>query len=369
MPSSPSSGSMAGPELWTLGVASPRSVRHAAARAEAAGWDGFAVVDSQNLSGDCYVALAVAAATTQRVRLGTGVTNPVTRHPAVTASAIASIHVLSGGRAVLGIGRGDSALAHLGRAPAPVGVLDRYLAALQGYLRAEEVPFADLGLQDAIAPPIEGLGLAGTPAASRLAVVRDDLPKVPVEVAATGPRTIGVAARRADRVMLAVGADPARVRWGVDTARDARSAAGLDPDGVAFGAYVNVVADPDVDQARRLVRGGLSTFARFSVMHGAVQGPASEEQRAVFAELHRSYDMTRHTRADSPQTGTLTAGFVDRYAVVGPPERCAERLGELAGLGLSKFVVIGPTAGVDRERAAAAIGRFEAEVLPALSGR
>ena len=91
-----------------------------AQRAEADGFDGWFVVDSQNLAGDCYVALAQAAAATERIQLGTGVTNPFTRHPAVTASAIASVHAASGGRAVLGIGRGDSALAHLGLAPAPV---------------------------------------------------------------------------------------------------------------------------------------------------------------------------------------------------------------------------------------------------------
>lgn len=105
-------------ELWTLGVASPRGVMRVAQHAEAAGWDGLCVVDSQNLSGDAYVALAMAATVTQRIGLGTGVTNSITRQAAVTASAIASVQRISNGRAVLGIGRGDSALAHLG-APLP----------------------------------------------------------------------------------------------------------------------------------------------------------------------------------------------------------------------------------------------------------
>src|SRR5271167_2207102 len=103
-------------ELWTTGVASPRGSARTAKQLEEAGWDGFLVVDSQNLSGDPYVALAMAAAATSRIGLGTGVTNCVTRHAAATACAIASVDRLSDGRAVLGIGRGDSALAHLGRA-------------------------------------------------------------------------------------------------------------------------------------------------------------------------------------------------------------------------------------------------------------
>ena len=94
-------------QLWTTTVASPRATARTAREREAAGWDGMLVVDSQNLSGDPYVALAMAATATTRLSLGTGVTNNVTRHPAVTACSIASIQRLSDGRAVLGIGRGD----------------------------------------------------------------------------------------------------------------------------------------------------------------------------------------------------------------------------------------------------------------------
>jgi 5,10-methylenetetrahydromethanopterin reductase len=50
--------------------------------------------------------MAIAAHVTDRIQLGTGVTNPYTRHPAVAAGAVASIQGESGGRAVLGIGRG-----------------------------------------------------------------------------------------------------------------------------------------------------------------------------------------------------------------------------------------------------------------------
>ena len=114
-------------EVWATGISLPGVAVRMAQRAEADGFDGWFVVDSQNLAGDCYVALAQAAAATERIQLGTGVTNPFTRHPAVTASAIASVHAASGGRAVLGIGRGDSALAHLGLAPAPVPLFERYL--------------------------------------------------------------------------------------------------------------------------------------------------------------------------------------------------------------------------------------------------
>jgi 5,10-methylenetetrahydromethanopterin reductase len=83
------------------------------------------VVDSQNLSADSYVALTLAATGTERIGLGTGVTNSVTRHPAVTASAAMAVQEVANGRMALGIGRGDSALAHLGRAPARLKGFER----------------------------------------------------------------------------------------------------------------------------------------------------------------------------------------------------------------------------------------------------
>jgi 5,10-methylenetetrahydromethanopterin reductase len=172
-----------------------------------------------------------------------------------------------------------------------------------------------------------------------------------------------VAARHADRVLFALGADPARVQWGIDVARAARVETGLDPAGVSFGAFVNVVCLPDVGVARDLARGGLSTIARFAVMHGDVVGPVSAEHAAVMHRLHDDYDMRSHTRTGSAQAALLTDDFVDSYAIVGPPERCLDRLRALIDLGLDKLIVVGPSMGADRDSAGAATEMFAREIL------
>ena len=357
-------------ELWMTTVASARAAQRMAQETEAAGWDGMFVVDSQNLSGDPYVALALAATVTKRLGLGTGVTNSATRVAAATANSITSVHRVSNGRAVLGIGRGDSALAHLGRAPARLKQFERYLRHLQIYLKGEAVPFDEVDLPVEWAPPMSELHLHDAPPNSRIGWIAEGLAKgetkVPVEVAASGPKVIAMAALHADRIMFTLGADLDRLRWGIELARKTRREAGLDPDGVAFGSYVNMGCHTDPDAARSLVRGGLTTFARFSVMHGKANGPVSSGDRAVLEALRSNYDMKAHTRGDSRQAGTLTDDFIDRFAIVGRPERCIERLKALAALGLDKVAVSGASRGA--AEADIAVGRrlVAVEVLPGL---
>ena len=354
-------------EMWTLGVGIPNHTVAQAERAEAAGWDGLALVDSQNLAGDCYVELALAAKATDRLLLGTGVTNPYTRHPAVTASAIATVHAESKGRAVLGIGRGDSALAHLGLAPAPVEDFERYVARLQGYLSGEEIDADDPG--KAGVAGADALGLAGRPTSSQIHWIRPAGPgrhKVPVDVFGTGPRVLGIGGRHADRVTVAVGADPERVRWAVDTVRRAEKETGR-REPVRIGACVNVIVHDDRSEGMRIGSGGIASFARFSVMHGRPTGPVTGAQREVLESVHRAYDMNRHTMAAAPQAERLTEEFAASYAIIGPPGECVERLQALTALGVERFVVIGPSLDADRDEAARAGRRFVEEVLPAFS--
>ena len=75
--------------------------------AEELGYAGVWVADSHSVMRDAFAILAVLAARTGRIALATGVTQTVTRHPAVLANSIATLHELSGGRAILGIGNGE----------------------------------------------------------------------------------------------------------------------------------------------------------------------------------------------------------------------------------------------------------------------
>ena len=324
-------------QYWTMGSSIPGEIGAAAVLAEQDGWDGVVYVDSQNLRPDCFTTMAFALAATTRLRVSPGVTNPLTRHPAVAASAIAALHAESGGRCSYGIGRGDSALAYIGLAPCSVPFFERYVRNVRQFLRAGRVDFAELGV-DAELASLETLHLHDQPAESWLRWLGGVETTVPVEVVATGPKVIAVGGRHADIVTFTVGADPDRIRWGMATARDAAEKAGRDPSTLRFGAYVNIACHDDIDMARTLVSGGLASFSRFAAMHGKAVGPDSA-LTGVLEQISASYDMKHHGEPDSSQTDVMTAEFVDRFGIVGDSAACRRRLVELAELGLERLYV------------------------------
>jgi len=110
--------------------------------AEESGFDLATIVEGQLLWRDIYCYLSICAQNTSKIRLGPGMTNPLTRHPSVTAGAIATLNELSNGRGVLGIGRGNNALATIGYPKASLQRLREYVEALRGYWKGEiGVPF------------------------------------------------------------------------------------------------------------------------------------------------------------------------------------------------------------------------------------
>jgi 5,10-methylenetetrahydromethanopterin reductase len=332
-------------EIWTLTFPAAGGGVAYALMAEKQGWDGIYIADSQNLTSDVYVTLTAAALQTGRIMLGPGVTNPLTRHAAVTASAIASLHELSGGRAVLGIGRGDSAAAHIGQPMASVGRFEQYVNDVQAYLAGDAV---DVG------------GFA-----SRLQWIDPARSGKPlVDAAVTGPRAIAAAARSADRVSLTVGASADRIRWGIEIARRAREDAGLDPGQLQLGAYVNCVAHPDRSAGRQLVRGSMGTLIRFSGMHPASSTRLSERQAAQLAELSRVYSVQQHAMQSARHSVAVSDELIDELGIVGPSDYCLERLAELAEVGLHSLVISGHSRDADPSLLEETSQRFAEDVLP-----
>jgi len=316
---------------------------HAAA-VEEDGWDGLLFTDSQNLSMDVFGSLYLAASATSRLKLGTAVTNLVTRHPAVVASAFATLHHVSGGRAHLGVGRGDTALELIGVKPPSARQFEVLIEHLQTYLRGDPVDVNGFGSR------ITWLPLEGEA-------------KVPVDVFGSGPHVIDAGARVGDRVTVTVGAEPERIGWAVQTARQARSSAGLAPETLDIGAFVVVGVGTDRDALDEFVRGNASISAHFQ---RNVTSSLSRADAAAVGEVTSHYDNYHHGLEHATQTEALSEDFLRRFCVIGSPDECVERIHGLIGLGLSHVIVVGGSRDIDaavRERSDRLVAK---EVLPAL---
>src|ERR1022692_2181046 len=154
-------------------------------RAEAAGFDYGWLFDSHVLWHEPYPLLTLMAGVTTRLRLGTCVTNPATREPSVTASTLATLDEISGGRMDLGIGRGDSARRVLGKPPTSMASLEEAAIVIRELVEGRTVEYEGATLE--------------LPWSSRHAL--------PVWIAGYGPRAMELAGRVADGVMIQL-ADP-----------------------------------------------------------------------------------------------------------------------------------------------------------------
>lgn len=346
-------------EFWRLGgyPAPLTDLGNIAARLEAWGWDGLALGEGQGGSPDQYVCLALAADATTKLKVGSGTSVP-TRHPQITANAMATVNAVAGGRVVYSLGRGDGAMHQLGQDPMKVADFERYVTRLQGYLRREDV---DL---DGFSSTINSL------------FERDpslDLPKPIVEIAATGPKVVNIAARLGDGVTFSVGADVERLRGLIEQVRAARDTAGLGSDGFRLSCFLQVAVGTGetLTRTREYIRGAVMTQSRFSALHGKpLAGISAKDAEVVgraVTELGHAYRTHRDRWTGGgtfyPQ-GVIDDEFVDRFAVVGSPEQCAEKLQPIIDLGFDRLLLITKGMGQDPQEENAA--RFAQEVIPLL---
>lgn len=283
--------------------------------AERLDFDTFWVCDSHVIWNECYSLLGwlVGQSRSDRIEFGTMVTNPVSRDPVVLASAFATLQDVTDGRVLCGIGRGDSAVRVLKRRPSKVKDLEAAVTLIDGLARGATVD--------------TGTGAARFEWATGV--------KVPVYVAAYGPRMLELAGRVGDGVIIEC-ADVHYISWALERVHRGAREAGRDPADVAVISCTATYVSDDLDTARAQVR----PFAALVGNHvaevirnnGRDSMPADLE---AFIAERPDYDYTHHARTDSDQSHYIPDDIVDRLCLVGSADRCAARLNELAALGVT----------------------------------
>ncbi|HEY4025204.1 MAG TPA: LLM class flavin-dependent oxidoreductase [Candidatus Dormibacteraeota bacterium] len=303
---------------------------------EAEGVDELWLIDSQLAMKDVYAGLLLAAQRTSRMLLATGVTNPLTRHPTVTAGAIAAVAELSGGRAALGLGAGDSAVYGVGWRPARVDQVEAALRFFLAVLRGDEGRWEGRGYR-----------LPHSPG------------RVPVWLAASQRRMCTLAGRLADGVILMGPASEAHVRRQVAWVAGGLHEAGRRREEIQVRLVTTTSAREDRAAALDDVRSWATTEAR--LIAGFTELPAGLEPfRAEIERARDEYDYGEHLSTHAGHRHAVSDGLTEALAVAGTPEECARRLVGLLRTGIDGciFPLLG---GGRRER----LRVLRDEVLPA----
>jgi probable F420-dependent oxidoreductase len=309
-------------------------------QAEASGFGYGWLFDSHVLWKEVYPLLTLMALNTKRLRLGTCVTNPATREPSVTASALATLDLISGGRMVLGIGRGDSARRVMGKPPTTMKRLEEAVHVIRELVEGRSV-------ED------EGTTLQLTWSAGH---------QLQVWTAGYGPMALKLTARIADGLILQL-ADPDLIRWFVGQLREAAVEVGRDPSEIqvmaAAAAHVGELAE-----CRERVRWFPALVSNHVVDLVNKYDPKDLPPALTGYVRDRSgYDYLHHAEVGSSNASFVEDDVVDRFCVIGPAQAHREKLAELADAGVTQFNIY--LMNGDEELTLDAYAR---DIIPAMTG-
>ncbi|MBI2321231.1 MAG: LLM class flavin-dependent oxidoreductase [Chloroflexi bacterium] len=286
--------------------------------AEDLGYHLVRIADSQSLFYDCYVALAPVAIHTSRILVGTGVTNPVTRHPVITAGAISTIDDLSGGRAVLGIGTGFSAVHTIDEKPASPELLREYVIAIRELYEHRETTY-------------------------RGKTIRLTWPKrrVPIWIAASGPRALRVAGELADVVIMGSGFLPECIAADLPHVAEGARAGGRRLEDLALWVFGPANIASTWEAAVEPLKAGLAGTGQFTVARDLREGqrlPA--ELMPALRRYVAGYRPDQHQGgAGSPNARLVdelgvTRYLAERFGLIGTPEQCVAQARAVAKVGI-----------------------------------
>lgn len=287
-----------------------------ARRAEDLGIAAIWVLDSQALYQESYVTLAVLARETDRIQLGPGVTNLLTRHPSVVASAMSTLGRLAPGRIAVGLGTGDSAVRRIGLTPMRLGELSDGVANLRALMAGEQVSGEHHGEYN-----VRSAG-DGT---------------VPIYVGGTQPRMLETCGAIADGVIMVGPADPASVADQLAAIRRGAEAAGRDPATIKTDLWVGLSIGAG-DGPTEDLRSYASTQARM-LAHRDDLPESLARFRGEMDAAARSYDYEQHLRVGADHGRSVSPEFTRTVAVAGTFEECLQRVQQLAALDLDRLSV------------------------------
>ena len=243
------------------------------------------------------------------------------RNPAVLAGVIATVDEISGGRAILGIGTGESAVKTIGRKASTLREMEEAILAIRSLLAGESTEYQGTTLK--MSWPTRC---------------------VPIYVAASGPKTLQLAGRIADGVLFQVGASPVLVEYALNEIRKGAEQAGRSYEEIQLCMRLACNLSSNGEEARRELR-PYAAAAAVTTFRSVPASIISDEIGQDIRRLRERYDYHKHTNVDAGHQELVTSTILDAVAIAGTPEEALPKFKKIAGMGIHRIVI--PLTGSD----------------------
>ncbi len=285
---------------------------HLARVTEELGYSHIWVGDSHLIWREAYVNMAAMALNTAKVKLGTGVTNPLTRHPSVVGSAYATLEECAPGRMIVGIGLGDSSVETMGMKPAKLAFFEKTMRQMRDLLDGKEVQLET----------------------GKIHILHPCIRRVPIYIAASGPRMLELSGRIADGIIVLVGIADDYIAHARDKIAAGAKAGGRNIEDIELVLWVPCAVS-DSAPAKDAVKAHVARV----VAHPLPYVLDPNEQK-VLEEIRKTYDYYHHMDQEANHADVIPDWLVDKFAIAGTVAECRAQIQRIKKTGIQQIAII-----------------------------
>jgi 5,10-methylenetetrahydromethanopterin reductase len=279
---------------------------------EQLGYSHIWVGDSHLIWREAYVNMAAMALNTTKVKLGTGVTNPLTRHPSVVASAYATLEEYAPGRTIVGIGLGDSSVETMGMKPAKLSYFEKTMAQMRQLLDGQEVQLET----------------------GKIHLLHPCKAKVPIYIAASGPKMLELSGRIADGIIVLVGVADEYIAHAKERIAAGAKAAGRKVEDVNLVLWVPCAVS-ETAPAKDAVKAHVARVVAHPLPY--VLDPTEQK---VLEEIRKTYDYYHHMDQQANHAEVIPDWLVDKFAIAGTVAECRAQIERIKKSGIQQIAII-----------------------------
>ena len=285
---------------------------HLAKVTEEAGYSHIWVGDSHLIWREAYINMAAMALNTTKVKLGTGVTNPLTRHPSVVGSAYATLEEYAPGRMIVGIGLGDSSVETMGMKPAKLSYFETTIRQMRDLLGGKEVELET----------------------GKIHVLHPCQRNVPIYIAASGPKMLELCGRIADGVIVLVGVADEYIEQAKEKIAAGAKVAGRQLSDIQLVLWVPCAVS-ETTSAKDAVKAHVARVVAHPLPY--VLDP---NEQNVLAEIRKTYDYYHHMDQQANHAEVIPDWLVDKFAIAGTVDECRRQIERIKKTGIQQIAII-----------------------------